>query len=195
MKNKVYFRLSPAFCIILAMMLLTLPLKWLMSAILAAAYHELCHILAIRLCHGEIHHLDISADGARLNIAAISPGRELICALAGPLGGLFLLFFSRWIPRISICAAFQSFYNLLPIYPLDGGRALWCGISMAVSEDRAKQFCKGVETVCLSAIILAAIYGTFIFKLGISCLFPAILIIGHVKYRKTPCKQRLQRLQ
>ena len=195
MRNKDCFKLSTGFCVILAMMLLTLPLKWLISAIIAAVYHELCHILAVRLCHGEIHRLDLSADGAKLNISAISPGRELICALAGPLGGLIPLFFSRLIPRIAICAAFQSFYNLLPIYPLDGGRALWCGMSMAISEDRAKQFCRGVETVCLAAIILAAIYGAFILKLGISCLFPAILILGHVKNRKTPCKQRLQRLQ
>ena len=176
-------------------MLLTLPLKWLLAASIAAAYHELCHILIIRLYRSNIHHLDLSADGAKLNISALSPTQELICALAGPLGGLCLLFFSRWIPRIAICAAFQSLYNLLPIYPLDGGRALWCGVSMVITENRAKKFCKCVETICLTAIFLAAIYGALILRLGISCLFPAILILGHTKCRKTPCKQRLQRLQ
>ena len=195
MHKNIFVKLSPAFCITLALMLLTLPLKWFLATSIAAAYHELCHILIIRLYRGNIHHLDLSADGAKLNISALSPTQELICALAGPLGGLCLLFFSRWIPRIAICAAFQSLYNLLPVYPLDGGRALWCGVSMVITENRAKKFCKSVETICLTAIFLAAIYGAFILRLGISCLFPAILVLGHTKYRKTPCKQRLQRLQ
>lgn len=176
-------------------MLLTLPIKWLFAAMVAAAYHELCHILAIRLCRGDIHQLDVSSEGANLSISSLSPSQELICALAGPLGGLCLLFLARWIPRITVCAAFQSLYNLLPIYPLDGGRALWCGIFMVLDENRAERFCKCVEAVCLAAIVLIAIYGAFILKLGISCLFPAILIVGHTKFRKTPCKQRHQRLQ
>ena len=195
MSNKAFIKLSPLFCISLAIMLLTLPLRWLFAAVIAAVYHELCHIAAIRLCHGDIHRFDISADGAKLNISPLSPGLELICALAGPIGGLCLLFFARWIPRIAICAALHSLYNLLPIYPLDGGRALWCGISMIMPEGRALRFCKGVETVCLAAIVLTGIYGAFVLKLGISCLFPAILIVSHTKLRKTPCKERLQRLQ
>ena len=195
MRNKVYFRLSPAFCVILALMLLTLPLKWLISAILAAAYHELCHIGAIRFCGGDIHQLNLSPAGANLNISPLPPGRELICVLAGPLGGLCLLFFSRWIPRIAVCAAFQSVYNLLPIHPLDGGRALRCVFSIMTTDERSSKLCKDIEYICLSAIAMIALYGTFVLKLGIGCLFPAILIFGHTKYRKIPCKQQLQRLQ
>ena len=179
----------------LAMMLLMLPLKWLLAAAIAAMYHELCHIVAIHLCRGDIHKLSFSVDGASLDISSLSTTEELICSLAGPIGGLCLLFFSRWIPRIAVCAAFQSLYNLLPLYPLDGGRALWCGITMVMPENRAARFCKGVETVCLAAILLTAIYGAVFLKLGSSSLFPAILIIAHTKFRKTPCKQRLQRLQ
>lgn len=195
MDNKVLVKLSPAFCIMLAMMLLMLPLKWLFAAAIAAMYHELCHMVAIRLCRGDIHRLSLSAEGASLDISSLSAAQELICSLAGPIGGLCLLFFAQWIPRIAVCAAFQSLYNLLPIYPLDGGRALWCGITMIMPEDRAVKFCKGVEVVCLTAILLTALYGAVFLKLGVSSLFPAILIVAHTKFRKTPCKQRLQRLQ
>ena len=54
MNNKAFIKLSPLFCISLAIMLLTLPLRWLFAAVIAAVYHELCHIAAIRLCHGDI---------------------------------------------------------------------------------------------------------------------------------------------
>jgi len=193
--NKVLVKLSPAFCIMLAMMLLILPLKWLAAAAIAAMYHELCHVIAIRLCRGDIHRFSLSADGASLDISSLSAAQELICSLAGPIGGLCLLFFAHWIPRIAVCAAFQSLYNLLPLYPLDGGRALWCVITMIMPENRAARFYKVVETVCLAAILLTAVYGAVFLKLGFSAMIPAILIAAHTKFRKTPCKQRLQRLQ
>ena len=195
MNKKVSFNISPAFCLLLSIMLLTLPLKWLFAAIIAAAYHEMCHIAAIRLCSADIHRLDISADGAKLNISSLSTAQELICTLAGPIGGLCLLPFARWIPRIAVCATFQSLYNLLPIYPLDGGRALWCGLVMIMDQRQAQRFSKVIEIICLSAIILTAIYGAVTLKLGLSAFFPAILIFMHTKFGKIPCKQWLQRLQ
>ena len=179
----------------LAMMLLILPLKWLLAAGVAAMYHELCHIIAIRLCRGNIYKFSLSSDGASLAVSSLSPAKELICALAGPMGGLCLLFFARWIPRIAVCAAFQSLYNLLPIYPLDGGRVLWCSATGLMVENRAMKFCMIVETVCISGIVLASLYATFMLRQGISALFPSILILAHTKFRKTPCKQWLQRLQ
>ena len=164
MGNKVLVKLSPAFCIMLAMMLLIMPLKWLVAAAIAAMYHELCHIIAIRLCRGDIHRFSLSTDGASLDISSLSAAQELICSLAGPIGGLCLLFFAHWIPRIAVCAAFQSLYNLLPIYPLDGGRALWCSANGLLGEKQAVKFCMIIEAICLSGIILASIYAAFMLK-------------------------------
>ena len=179
----------------LAMMLLILPLKWLLAAVTAAAFHELCHVAAVYLCHGHIQKLNLSAGGAKLDVSTLSYSQELLCSLAGPLGGLCLLLFAQWIPRIAVCAAFQSLYNLLPIYPLDGGRALWCGTTLLLTEKYAEKFCKITEKVCLCLIIIAALYAAVILELGISALFPAILILVHTNFRKTPCKQRLQGVQ
>lgn len=190
MNRNITVEISPAACIFLALSLLILPLKWLFAAIIAAAFHELCHVFAVYLCCGQVYRLDLGARGAKMNISPLSQPQELICALAGPIGGLLLLLFSRWIPRIALCAAFQSLYNLLPIYPLDGGRALRCGVRIFLSEQRSRQVCAVAESLCFAAITCLSLYGAFVLNLGIGALIPAIIIVIHTKYGKTPCKQR-----
>jgi stage IV sporulation protein FB len=120
------FAVSPSACILAALLVLILPLRWIFSAILAAAFHETCHALAVYLCGGNIHKLTVGGRGAVMCTEALTSGNELICILAGPIGSLLLVLFVRWIPRIAFCGLAHGIYNFLPIYPLDGGRALRC---------------------------------------------------------------------
>lgn len=128
------------------------------AGLLACALHELGHWLAIRLLGGRITRLRLTAVGAELALDGARPlsyGRECIAALAGPAaslltaelaarGGLFLL------AGLSLG---QGLFNLLPILPLDGGRAL--GLLLSVGgEDRAR------KTMCvLSSVLSGALLG------------------------------------
>lgn len=118
--------ISPAACILAALTILLLPLRWMCAAFLAAAFHEFCHILALHLCGGRIQCITIGNRGAVIHSYRMRTWKEVICILAGPLGSLLLVLFARWVPRVAICAFFHAIYNLLPIYPLDGGRAIRC---------------------------------------------------------------------
>ena len=166
---------SGAFLILLALGVLILPLQWVCAMVLAAGFHELCHRAAIRLCGGRVPSFRIGTHGAKMEAVGLTPGQEMICSLAGPLGGLILLLFARWLPRTAICAAFQSLFNLLPIYPLDGGRILRC---LGVSG-------RYVELFCCVGIAFLGIYGTFFLRLGILPLCVAGLVILRAK---RPCK-------
>lgn len=76
-------------CVALALALLVLPLPWLMAAVAAAAFHELCHALAVRLLGGRIYRMALGSRGAVMELAAMPPGRELLAAAAGPMGSFF----------------------------------------------------------------------------------------------------------
>jgi Zn-dependent protease len=69
----------------------------------------------------------------------MQPRQEMLCALAGPLGGLSLLFLLRTFPEVAICALVQSVFNLLPVYPFDGGRALLAIIRIRRRKTPCKQ--------------------------------------------------------
>lgn len=106
-----------------ALWLLLIPLKWVLGAVLAAAVHELGHLAAVRACGGRVHAIEIGPTGARIETGPMEPGAELLCALAGPVAGGLVCLAWRWVPEAAVMALFQTAFNLLPIFPLDGGRA------------------------------------------------------------------------
>lgn len=193
--NRGRLQFSAAACIWMAFLLLILPLRWLAAAIIAAVFHELCHLGAIYLCGGQVRRLFIEGHGARIEIPEMSRGKELLCALAGPAGGFVLMFFGRWLPRIALCAGMQSIYNLLPLYPLDGGRALRCLTALLLSPKLAESVCVWTERLTVGCIFFLAAYGSVAWGLG---LFPMILsavLYLRIRCRKTPCKPAVQAVQ
>ena len=122
--RKLQVQISAGALIFLAVLLLLLPLQWVIAVLLAAIFHELCHGLAILLCGGRLDGIFISGSGAVMETTPMSAGREVFCAFAGPLGSFLLLFFARWMPRTAICGVIHGLYNLIPLFPMDGGRIL-----------------------------------------------------------------------
>lgn len=168
-----------------ALMLLLLPLKWLFAAVLAAAFHELCHWGVICLCRGKVTSLSIGMKGAVMQVEELPPHKELLCALAGPVGGLCLLLFAKWIPRTAFCAFVQSVYNLLPLLPLDGGRILKCVLLLFLPEYKAARICD-VTALCFRIFMLVmSIWWALIWKAGVLPLIFAAMLWLRTNYRKT----------
>lgn len=116
--------ISPAAFLLLAGLMLLLPLQWVVAVLMAVLIHECFHAVAVFLLGGRIHRIFIGATGAVLETTPLSNGRELLAALAGPIGSGLLLFLASHFPRLAICGAVHCAYNLIPLFPLDGGRVL-----------------------------------------------------------------------
>ena len=132
--KQIHFELS--FLFWSAVCVLIIPLEWLFSWIIAVTIHELSHYLILKLCRVQIYAISITSSGAIIETEPMPVYKEIISALAGPLGGLCVLSLARYFPVVAICAFFQSIFNLLPIYPLDGGRALHCCFLKMLGEER-----------------------------------------------------------
>lgn len=117
---------DPGAMLILALVVLLVPLRWLLAWVLSVSVHELGHLLAVKLLGIPVYRVIFGASGARIETAPMDPGQELLCALAGPLAGLGLIFLGRWLPVTAICAFFHTLVNCLPFGNLDGGRVLRC---------------------------------------------------------------------
>ena len=186
-KGKVKFTTDIYFAVALALLLVTV--QWLGAWILALTMHELCHYIAIRLCGGVVGEVKVSCRGVIMETRSLTLLKEAICVYAGPVGSLFLLVFARYIPRTSICILMLSAYNLLPIFPLDGGRGLGCLLKTFLPPAAVDSILHIIETGVLICGAIIAIYSVFWLGLG---LFPAIIVLmlfWRSKGIKTPCKK------
>lgn len=125
---------------------------WLTAMILlAATLHELGHLLAIYWQGGRLYRLDITVFGAEMttDIHSVGYGGELLCLLAGVMvNGVCALVFCKVWPvfagvHISLCLL-----NVLPIRPLDGGRALELLLRWRFNPIVSHQIASGVERSC-----------------------------------------------
>ena len=150
-----------------ALLLLTLPLPWLAGAAAAACVHELGHLLAIWLLDAGHPEFRMGCTGAKLHTAFSEPWREFVCAAAGPAAGLLLLTAVRWFPRTAVCGLVQSAYNLLPIYPLDGGRMIRCVLLARLPITQAEHISEIVSFAACAVLLLIGVFLTFFRKSGL----------------------------
>lgn len=164
-------------------LLLLIPLDWLLAALLAALFHEACHIAVLLLLGGNIRRIQISLTGCVIESSAPGDLQSLCSILAGPAGSLLLVLLYRTVPKMAVCGLLHGLYNLLPLYPLDGGRMLQLLLIRFLPEKAdAVLLVTGriLCTVILIAVILAPVG-----------LFPVILVLLWVLRffpRKIPCK-------
>lgn len=180
--------------ILLGVLVLALPLRWMVAAAVSIAVHELCHYLAVRVCGGQVYSLLLTAGGVKMETSSLSPGKQLFCALAGPVGGLLLCLLSLKMPRLALCALIHSAWNLLPLYPLDGGRAVENLLALAFPRWGERVFL-WLQRFFFSAVILACLWASFIKHIGILPLLVAFALLIKSDFLKNPCKDGRRAVQ
>ncbi len=165
--NKVQVSFSRSLYVYFALLLLMIPVRLFFAVAVSAAVHELFHIAAIRLMKIRINSIYIGIRGARIETQPMTDQQELLCALSGPIGGFMLLLLFRWMPVIALTGTIQSLYNLLPLYPTDGGRVLQCAAKLLLPDRIADKIVLVAEIATLSAIVAFGVYGSLWLRLGI----------------------------
>lgn len=170
------------FCLLeLVLMLFLLPLRWLLAAMVAAFIHELGHYTAVRLLGGSIYGIKFGISGAVMEASDLPKWAELVCVIAGPLAGLLLGLTYPCFPVTAICAVAQSIYNLLPIYPLDGGRILRSAVLLLGGTEYC---CVVIQRFTFVVLLFLCIYIRYLYGISLF-LFPGAILL-----RNIPCKQR-----
>ena len=147
----VEFSISAGACIWWCLLILLTPLNLIFTFSIAAAIHEFCHLLALYLFRVPVFSISLGISGAMIQTAPLHPKQEFFCAAAGPLGSFLCILLFRIFPLIALCGFIQGIYNLLPLYPMDGGRMLHC-FCLYRCPNHASMICKTAKAVTIALI-------------------------------------------
>lgn len=192
--TKIPVEVNTGFYVFTAFMLLVVPLKWMIAWVSAALFHELCHYAALKAFGARVLQLKITSGGTVME-TDLQGVRACAASLAGPLGGLLLTLLGKNFPRLAVCAMIQSVYNLLPLYPLDGGRAIRNLLEMWTEECRARRISDRLGGGFLAVLLGLALYMWIRLTMGCIPLLLVIFLAFKTSFIKFPCKERRFGLQ
>lgn len=175
-------------CIWGCLLLLLAPFDLVFSFYAAAVIHEFCHILALRFFHIPIYSITLGIGGAVIRTAPLHPKQEFLCAAAGPAGSFLCVLFFRTFPLVGVFGLIQGIYNLLPIYPMDGGRMLRCFCQIFCPR-HCDMICAVVMVMTVVAIAGVCFYLYFHTRNHLFLLFALYFLFQTCTKRKIPCKE------
>lgn len=188
------FHVDPYAFLAAAILLLLLPLKWFAAVLAAAMIHELFHIAAVELLGGQVHSVEIGVGGAVITAELKSHFLEILCSAAGPIGSFTAFFLFRAYPQFALSAFLQGVFNLLPIYPLDGGRILYC-IMEILGAKQIERVQIILNVIIVTLVFVFSLYLTAERGAGLLPVAMALILSLKTFSRKRPCKREENRIQ
>jgi len=163
-------------------------LIWTIVLLTVTYTHEMGHIVAGRRLGVTTQRITLHALGglAHLDSGAPNPKGELLISLAGPVTHIpwWILLYSAswigelaagtgpvpmWVYMVEAMAALQIsmiVFNLLPFYPMDGGRCFRAILAMRMHPNRASLYTANLGfagVVIFGLVGLASLFGNFEF--------------------------------
>ena len=162
---------------------ITLLIGWydleLAAAFLAAIIiHEIGHLVVLRICNVSIYDIRLKLNGAKIHTDQMELQQELSCALAGPVasGLLGALLLRNWS-----VGSFMSFglglLNLMPLYPLDGGRITYAVLFLIVEEATAERVMRYLSFGVAGALMIGACWCAVWLQAGLWPIFAALVLL------------------
>ena len=181
-------KVSPLVAVFFIGLILTDRSLLCLSAFLAAAFHEVGHLLAARLLGIPIRSLRLDLLGARMDTVGrmMTYGEEWLLAAAGPLFslllslGLFFLWEISPFARLLSCASLLlGGLNLLPIRSFDGGRMLASPISYFFGERTSDYVLRLTSFLFLFLLWAVSVYFLLLAGDGLSLFCFSMSLFSH----------------
>ena len=178
--------LAPGFAAALCLLRLLAEPRVFYAFLAAAAAHEAGHVMAIYLVGGRVTGIRLGMCDARIETRGLGYRQEIFCALAGP--GMSVLVCLALRKAYATCAAISlllGLFNAMPVYPLDGGRALRAGLCLVLPLGRAEAVSNIAGLAVCAAGLAGAIFCARAYGIGFApvalwlVVFARVLRHGH----------------
>ncbi|MFL0582362.1 site-2 protease family protein [Solibacillus silvestris] len=185
--------IHPLFLLLLLSIVLYGDIALYSVIIVSLLFHELGHFIAAKLVGAKITQCKIVPYGGEMTIKdelQLSYQQLIIIAIGGPVATCLGIFVSLFLPdmlsaRLIEVQFFILAINLIPIWPLDGGRILCYSILKWRPFSKIFEFYLTASFYLLTVTIIVLLYLLpQTLSLAIISLFLWSKVIGDWKYRK-----------
>lgn len=199
-------RVHPAGAAWLGACFLMAPSHAVLAAVAALAWHEAAHVAAMALCGVKRCVVELTPFGGMADAACfdrLSPGRKAAASLAGVLasavGAWLCLRFAPVAPfwhALYLANASLAAFNLLPVWPLDGARALLALAERLGVERPAQRVLTGLAYALGLSMVALGLYGAWLGHVNLSllCAGPYLAYAAHAS-GVAQSVRRMQRAQ
>ena len=199
-------RVHPAGAAWLGACFLLAPSHVVLAAVAALTWHEAAHVAAMALCGVKHCVVELTPFGGMADAACfdrLSPGRKAAASLAGvlasALGAWLCLQFAPAAPfwhALYLANASLAAFNLLPVCPLDGARALLALAERLGVERPAQRVLTGLAYALGLSMVALGLYGAWLGHVNLSllCAGPYLAYAAHAS-GVAQSVRRMQRAQ
>lgn len=175
--------ISPMGLIFWSFLFFMLPEREVAALLVPLAVHEAGHLLCMKIMGFEIYSLSLGMTGLRIDYGQQGrAGMEAAAAAAGPAAGLGLWLLCSMVGAelMAGVSLILSIFNMLPIYPLDGGRLCRLGLCAAVGQERGARLQTLTGDICCCILMGLAFYlmlcgwGAGLFAAGLATLLQSL---------------------
>ena len=180
------FELTPGFLAVICL-LAWVNLQMCGRFCLCVLVHELGHGAAMAACRVPIRRVSLRISGAVIEGGFRGYGQELLCAVAGPAAGALLAaLVYQHAPELAIVSVCLTAVNLLPLYPLDGGRILRAALLLRLEEGRVQRLLSACTFVTYCLLMLGVCWLTVWLQAGVWPMLAALVILWRVGTARWP---------
>ncbi len=188
------FSISPGAILLIAAAYFSAGIKPVLAVLISVIMHELGHAAAIRLLGGRVVSVRFDSSGLCMDGSGMdSRARELAVLASGPAAGLVFAAVCSCYPEnkfavmLTAIGLVMTAYNLLPVYPLDGGRMVYTVLQGCTGHEKCVNimYCLGIMTGTALAVCglagLAKNYGMALLMAGIWLLIAQTGIVKSMR--------------
>lgn len=144
-------------------------------------FHETGHTLVMALLKVPITGISFRISGAVIHAGTCSYRQEILCAAAGPAVSLLMaLIGCRLNTLYGAVNGLLFAVNMLPLYPLDGGRILKAALLLRMEEEKALHILSQVTFLICCLMMMLACWVTAELQAGIWPVFAVLVLLIRV---------------
>lgn len=107
---------------------------------------------------GEITGVQLRIQNALICVGLKKTWQRIAATAAGPFCSLALGLCYPWLPKLALSGLIQGVFNLLPVFPLDGGRILRELLLCMFPEKEVKKF-EFASTIVVVLLLIFLFFG------------------------------------